>query len=194
MYCNDVESNPGPIVYKICPTCSNTTVHIKRKICPCGHHFHRKSNILLHSCKTPPTVTTTDTNTNVTVSNTLSAASGSTVICTDEASISADNTNDNTLKFDNSNTSDCISESLQCHKVEDSLIDNLVDKSTNESIECVVDTEGRLSSEDTIHDYVGVVDTDDSLSDSAVNHDNGDTEYVVDTGKDTTDKIKSASK
>jgi len=31
---NNVESNPGPIVYKTCPTCGKTTVHIK-KICPC---------------------------------------------------------------------------------------------------------------------------------------------------------------
>jgi len=150
---NDIESNPGPIVYKTCPTCGNTAAHIKKKICPCGHVFRKK---LLHSCTTPSMVTTIDTTTNVTVSNTLSATNRSTVICTDESSICTDNTNDN-MKFDNSNASDCISESLQCHTVEDSL----VDKNTNDNNipvnECVVGTEGRLSSEDVIHDSVGVV-------------------------------------
>ena len=192
---NDVESNPGPIVYKTCPNCGNTTVHIKKKTCSCGHVFHKKSNILLHNCTTPPTVTIIDTSTNVTVSNTLSAASESTIICTDGASISADNTNDNTMKLDNSNTSDSINdESLQCHRVEDSLVDKNINDNKNVFTKCVVGIEDRLPSEDTIHDNVGVVCTDNSLSDSTVNQDNGNINYVVDTEKDTTHKSKPGSK
>ena len=35
----DVEMNPGPVIYKICPGCENNVVHIKKKMCPCGHVF-----------------------------------------------------------------------------------------------------------------------------------------------------------
>ena len=31
MCSNDVEFNPGPAVYKTCPTCGNELVHIKKK-------------------------------------------------------------------------------------------------------------------------------------------------------------------
>ena len=41
---NDVEQNPGPVVYKLCPNCGNKAVHIKRKICPCGYIFRKKSD------------------------------------------------------------------------------------------------------------------------------------------------------
>ena len=35
----DIEANPGP-VYVVCPNC-NTEVHIKKKICQCGHRFKK---------------------------------------------------------------------------------------------------------------------------------------------------------
>ena len=35
----DVEMNPGPVIYKICPGCENNVIHIKKKMCPCGHVF-----------------------------------------------------------------------------------------------------------------------------------------------------------
>ena len=38
----DIETNPGPVVYKICPKCEEK-VHIKKKSCLCGHIFIKKS-------------------------------------------------------------------------------------------------------------------------------------------------------
>ena len=45
---NDVESNPGPIVYKMCPNCGNEVVHIKK--CPCGHIFCNTPNTKMQGC------------------------------------------------------------------------------------------------------------------------------------------------
>ena len=41
---NDVELNPGSVVYKTSPNCGNETVHTKKKVCPCDHIFRKTSS------------------------------------------------------------------------------------------------------------------------------------------------------
>ena len=45
LLCGDIEENPGPKGYKICPQCKNSMV-ISVKQCSCGYWFNKKVDLL----------------------------------------------------------------------------------------------------------------------------------------------------
>ena len=55
MCSGDVELNPGPVNCKKCPSCQLTTVPVKRRVCPCGHIFQKKSYRQSPKCLFPVT-------------------------------------------------------------------------------------------------------------------------------------------
>ena len=55
MCSGDVELNPGPVNCKKCPSCQLTTVPVKRRVCPCGHIFRKKSYRQPPKCLFPVT-------------------------------------------------------------------------------------------------------------------------------------------
>ena len=40
--CGDIESNPGPGLYTICPVCKSY-IHVKKSVCSCGFVIKRKT-------------------------------------------------------------------------------------------------------------------------------------------------------
>ena len=41
LLCGDIEENPGPRGYKVCPQCKNSIV-VSIKLCSCGYRFNKK--------------------------------------------------------------------------------------------------------------------------------------------------------
>ena len=164
---NDIELNPGPVVYKICPNCGNKAAHIKKKLCPCGHIFRSKTG---KSCTASSTSGTTDNDITVTadkssnsgyptvaegtvhvVDNTITKSTGTTVVDASDikSAFIGDNVIDNSVKSAGMiNEGDSVSVSID---------DNAIDSAINKS--------------------AGVVDPDDSMSASIDN--NVNTEYVT---------------
>ena len=140
---NDVELNPGPVVYKICSNCGNKAAHIKKKLCPCGHIFHSKTG---KSCTASSTSGTTDNDITVAadkssnsgyatvaegtvhvVDNTITKSTGTTVVDASDikSAFIGDNVIDNSVKSAGMiNEGDSVSVSI-----DDNAIDSAINKS-----------------------------------------------------------------
>ena len=174
---NDVELNPGPVIYRTCPNCGNKAVHIKKKSCPCGYIIRSKTGKRYTASSASGA---TDNNINI--------ASPSTGMCN---------------KDRDTDTADTLSNSGYPFVAECTVVDDTITKSTsvvdasdiesasigNSAIDNCIKSAGVVSEDDSvsvsiddniidnaINKSAGVVDADDSMSASIDN--SVKTEYV----------------
>ena len=155
---NDVEQNPSPVVYKLCSNCGNKAVHIKRKICPCGYIFLKKSD--KRSAPSIPLSTSDVTDGDINVASTTSMHNKDRDIVTADISsnsgkptVAEDTVVDNDKMF----TSVVDASDIMSGSIYDNVIDNTI-KSAG-----VVNVDNVMSAS------VDNVNTDDNVVDNAIN-------------------------